>query len=571
MGCHSAVAHTFTASPLKESSMSSRWHWSVSDPDDVFQKVSVGTAWFLEPNGAKGVVRDDLIHIQAHSGGSCKTSARTSVTGLEIMPDSGFVTDDDMFTNSILTPDSEVVADIDVAAPTVIAESGATIGNAKTLRASLSVPSGIQLAGVINARNPNSMEMSGVVQKMEVPACKGTTATNNEAIGNMKVTKDANTERPGSIDTWWRTEKKSTLVKSSVAMSVAAADAAQDLSAQISCMHQTLERFPKSFLPFGGQNKEVERHVEGLAQELDRAQSQALAVLDLSLRNAAVAERLREVLLRQSMELCLETNRLATTRDAFNAFCAGVKASRAKETVDARLEDNFFEGLHLEVEEKNESAPARERSIAERSRSEASFFDHNALGSQIQWNALSSPLMTPLPLELPKPCPSNLRSSRRRITEKRMSGLVVQWTDKFGWIQPDQQIDHPLAKKHCGKIYVTTADVILCKIMEPGTRCSFHIYSDYDYLGAEECHSARDSSGRQSYPQRRRRHDNSINLSMVDRLSIPSEWPLWTPSSFSARGPSANANWCSSPVKVTRRRGGRGSGAQTFSGYPSAR
>merc|ERR1712211_176872 len=102
-------------------------------------------------------------------------------------------------------------------------------------------------------------------------------------------------------------------------MSVAAADAAQDLSAQISCMHQALERFPKSFMLFGGQNKEIERHVEGLAKELDRAQSQALAVLDLSLRNAAVAERLREALFQQSMESCLGTNRLATSRHAFNA------------------------------------------------------------------------------------------------------------------------------------------------------------------------------------------------------------------------------------------------------------
>lgn len=394
----------------------------------------------------------------------------------------------------------------------------------------------------------------------------GTAAANNDAIGNMKDTKDANAERPGSSDTWWRTENKSTLVKSSVAMSVAAADAAQDLSAQISCMHQALERFPKSFMLFGGQNKEIERHVEGLAKELDRAQSQALAVLDLSLRNAAVAERLREALFQQSMESCLGTNRLATSRHAFNAFCAGVKAMRAKKTVGATREDNFFDGLHLEVEEKNEPEPARENTLAKRSRSEASFFTQNVLICQNQSNTLTSPLMTPLPLPLPTLCPSNLRSARRRITGSRVTGLVVQWTDKFGWIQPDQHIDHPLAKKHCGKIYIATEDVMLCKNIEAGTRCSFHVYSDYDYLGAEECHLAMGSVGRQSYPLRRRRPENSLDLSMSDRFSIASELPLWTPlSSLSARGPPANS------VKMGRRRGGRRSGAHTFSGCVSAR
>lgn len=76
---------------------------------------------------------------------------------------------------------------------------------------------------------------------------------------------------------------------------------------------------------------------------------------------------------------------------------------------------------------------------------------------------------------------------RERITEEPVMGELVSWKQKFGWIQPSEPIDHPMASKHKGQIYVHVRDLQGEPDMAEAKQFMFHVFADASGLGAEEC------------------------------------------------------------------------------------
>lgn len=77
---------------------------------------------------------------------------------------------------------------------------------------------------------------------------------------------------------------------------------------------------------------------------------------------------------------------------------------------------------------------------------------------------------------------------RERITEIPINGKVLSFNGKVGWIKPDEPLDHPLAAKHQGDIYLHEKDVLEDgDAPEKGKAVNFHVYADKGGLGAEEC------------------------------------------------------------------------------------
>merc|ERR1712176_1436281 len=76
---------------------------------------------------------------------------------------------------------------------------------------------------------------------------------------------------------------------------------------------------------------------------------------------------------------------------------------------------------------------------------------------------------------------------RKRIYEWKINGQVSEWKGKFGFIQPSEPVDHPLAAKTEGNIYVRAKDIVDASELQPGSLVEFYLYSDASGLGAEEC------------------------------------------------------------------------------------
>jgi len=84
--------------------------------------------------------------------------------------------------------------------------------------------------------------------------------------------------------------------------------------------------------------------------------------------------------------------------------------------------------------------------------------------------------------------PSGPGLPRTRITEEPVTGEVVEWKGKYGWIQPTVPVEHELAQRREGKIYVSMSDLVGgVEALTAGSLCQFHIFSDPSGLGAEEC------------------------------------------------------------------------------------
>lgn len=79
-----------------------------------------------------------------------------------------------------------------------------------------------------------------------------------------------------------------------------------------------------------------------------------------------------------------------------------------------------------------------------------------------------------------------MRKARTKVTAARVTGKVVEWKGSFGWIQPDQQINHAEAAMNRGKIYLSEKD-IEAEISDVGAHVSFFVYADGTGLGAQEC------------------------------------------------------------------------------------
>jgi len=77
-------------------------------------------------------------------------------------------------------------------------------------------------------------------------------------------------------------------------------------------------------------------------------------------------------------------------------------------------------------------------------------------------------------------------SSRRPAVRGRICGNIVEWKGKFGWIEPDEPINHPEARMKGGKIYLSQEDVAEV-ISGVGAHVSFYVYADGTGLGAMMC------------------------------------------------------------------------------------
>merc|ERR1712087_758165 len=83
--------------------------------------------------------------------------------------------------------------------------------------------------------------------------------------------------------------------------------------------------------------------------------------------------------------------------------------------------------------------------------------------------------------------PSGPDLERERLTAEKFSGEVIEWKGKFGYIQPSEEIEHPDAQKHGGKLWFSIKDCPDQAELAVGTAVAFHVYSDSSgTLGAEE-------------------------------------------------------------------------------------
>lgn len=79
------------------------------------------------------------------------------------------------------------------------------------------------------------------------------------------------------------------------------------------------------------------------------------------------------------------------------------------------------------------------------------------------------------------------KSGRTRIaTGKRQTGQVKAWCGKFGWIILDVPIDHPVANKRNGEIFLASDDLPPGQTVSAGTRIDCLLYADKNGLGAEQ-------------------------------------------------------------------------------------
>jgi len=89
--------------------------------------------------------------------------------------------------------------------------------------------------------------------------------------------------------------------------------------------------------------------------------------------------------------------------------------------------------------------------------------------------------------------PTGPNLPRTRLTPELVTGEVKEWKGKYGWILPHTPVDHPKAGAHKGRLYVHVVDLEdWVKSLKPGSLCRFHIYSDANSLGAEECTELKD-------------------------------------------------------------------------------
>jgi len=71
----------------------------------------------------------------------------------------------------------------------------------------------------------------------------------------------------------------------------------------------------------------------------------------------------------------------------------------------------------------------------------------------------------------------------------RATGKVIEWKGTHGWIQSTKPVDHPLAAKHKGRVYLAQEDVKE-ELSGVGASVSFALYTDASGLGASDCKKA---------------------------------------------------------------------------------
>ena len=74
-------------------------------------------------------------------------------------------------------------------------------------------------------------------------------------------------------------------------------------------------------------------------------------------------------------------------------------------------------------------------------------------------------------------------------TEGRVTGTLTEWKGSFGWIEPNEPVDHPDAGKNRGRIYLAHEDVE-AEISGVGAEVTFLLYTDGRGLGASQLRPA---------------------------------------------------------------------------------
>jgi hypothetical protein len=83
--------------------------------------------------------------------------------------------------------------------------------------------------------------------------------------------------------------------------------------------------------------------------------------------------------------------------------------------------------------------------------------------------------------------PAPLRPGSRGGRQCLCRGQVINMLSHYGWIAAFGMIDHPLAAKHFGKVYIAIKDVVEGHMLAAGNMVSFYLYVDHVGLGAEAC------------------------------------------------------------------------------------
>merc|ERR1719188_194841 len=76
---------------------------------------------------------------------------------------------------------------------------------------------------------------------------------------------------------------------------------------------------------------------------------------------------------------------------------------------------------------------------------------------------------------------------RERITQVPVTGEVLEWKGKYGWVKPHIPIEHEkVDPKKEGKLFVSKKDLVGVEKLEQGAQVTFQVYSDPSGLGVEE-------------------------------------------------------------------------------------
>lgn len=75
---------------------------------------------------------------------------------------------------------------------------------------------------------------------------------------------------------------------------------------------------------------------------------------------------------------------------------------------------------------------------------------------------------------------------REQVTSDFVTGTVLEWKGKFGWIKPDVPVEHEFSTWRDGKVWVSQKDLSGLEELSEGQRVRFKVYVDPSGLGAEE-------------------------------------------------------------------------------------
>jgi len=75
---------------------------------------------------------------------------------------------------------------------------------------------------------------------------------------------------------------------------------------------------------------------------------------------------------------------------------------------------------------------------------------------------------------------------REKIGEEPVTGTVVEWKGSFGWLKPSTTVEHAMASRREGKVYVHKKDLAGVEELQTGATVKFLLYSDSSGLGAQE-------------------------------------------------------------------------------------